>query len=168
MRTNAAAVILCAVVLLAGPVYAQSDFSAVRLKPGDVVYVTPPSGPEVTGRVTFVSPASIQVDGVEFKPEPGLQIRRRGDRVWDGALSGLVLGVVVQLVAGGECEVRRSSGECLAAAVIWGSGLGALIDGLHVGRTTVYVGTPAAPAASPRPVAGRPASAPTLGLRWTF
>ncbi len=141
MRTRVPAAVLGLLLLVAGVAHGQTDFSALRLKPGDVVYITPASGPEVSGRVTFVSPSAPGVDGVEFKPEPGLKIQRRGDPVWDGALSGALLGLVAGvLLAGSECGVQWSFGKCVASSVTWLGGLGTLIDARRVGRTTIYVG----------------------------
>lgn len=135
--------------------HAQDDFRAVRLKPGDVVYVTPPSGLEVRGRVTHVTPSAITVDGVEFRPGPGLRIQRRGDQVWDGLIKGLVIGGVVGVIMGaGECDVANPYWACVASGVAWFGALGTVVDALHVGRTTVYIGT-SRPSGASRGMAAR-------------
>lgn len=146
MRTLVAASALGLVMGAVSPAYAQGDFGALRLKPGDVVYVSPPSGPEIRGRVTFVSPAAIAVEGVEVKPEPGLRIQRRGDPLWDGALYGAVVGALLGVVVGTQCEVRGSFAKCVASGAAWLGGLGLLVDIWRVGRTTIYVGTSPSPA----------------------
>jgi hypothetical protein len=137
-------------LVLVSPARAQNDFSAVRLKRGDVVFVTRAGGSELSGRVTNVTPAVITIDGVEVKPEPGLKIQRRGDPIWNGAANGAVIGLVLSVLVAGECETEWSFGACVASGTAWFAGVGALVDLLRVGRTTVYVGSVAPGPAAPR------------------
>ncbi len=124
------------------PVHAQSDFSGVRIKPGDVIFVTEPSGKQVSGRLTRLSPSVLTIDGQEFKPAAGLKIERRGDPVWDGALKGFAIGAVVGTILGsGECSVDWPLWKCTVAGGVWFAAFGTVFDLGHVGRTKVYVGT---------------------------
>jgi hypothetical protein len=126
---------------LAGVASAQSDFSRLNVKAGDVIYVTDPSGTQVTGRVTQVSAAAVSVDGYQFKPTSRLRIERRGDPVWDGTAIGLAAGFGLgALTAAGECGVDWSFGKCALAGAGWGGLFGLLIDWQHTGRTLVYLG----------------------------
>lgn len=141
MRGVAVAAILGSVVSTSA-VYAQSDFSGLRIRPGDVVYVTEPSGHEVRGRITGLSPSALTVDGRTFEPAPGLKIERRGDPVWDGALKGFAIGAVVGTVLGsGECSLDWPFWKCVVAVGGWFGAFGTLFDLGHVGRTRVYLGT---------------------------
>src|SRR5438876_6041026 len=71
------------------------DFSGLKIKPGDVIYVTEPSGVEVTGPLETLSPSELEVNGRSFTPTAGLKIQRRGDPIWDGALIGLAAGMAI-------------------------------------------------------------------------
>jgi hypothetical protein len=67
----------------------QTDFSRVRLKVGDHVYVLDPERKvEVSGRLTRLSADELSVDGYQFVPKPGLKVERDGDTIWDGAALG--------------------------------------------------------------------------------
>lgn len=134
------AVVLC--ICAVGRVDCQTDFRDLKLKVGQVVYVTNSSGVEVGGPLTVLSPLALSIDGHEFKPLPGLKIQRRGDPIWDGAVYGVTVGLVAgMLSASGECGVDWSTGRCTASGGMWGAAIGALFDWAHVGRTTVFLGT---------------------------
>jgi hypothetical protein len=71
----------------------QTDFSRVRLKVGDHVYVLDPERKvEVSGRLTRLSADELSVDGYQFVPKPGLKVERDGDTIWDGAALGFLIG----------------------------------------------------------------------------
>lgn len=114
---------------------AQADFTSVKIKPGDVIYVTEPSGVEVSGRLGRLSAAELSIDGYTFRPGPGLKIERRGDSIWDGAAAGFVGGTFVLY----PIIPTRDRGESVRPLNGLAYGLlGALIDYSIKGRTTVY------------------------------
>src|SRR5471030_443476 len=127
---------------LSSPASAQDDFSRLKVKLGQIVYVTDAStGVEVSGPLTSVTPRDLSIDGYRFQPKPGLKIERAGDSVWDGA----ALGFGVGLLYGGalvlpECFAPRSRTGCLLGPAIGFAAIGALIDYATVGRTTIYEG----------------------------
>jgi hypothetical protein len=123
---------------------AQTDFSGLKIKIGQITYVTSPDDTQISGRLTGLSPAALSIDGYQFQPLPGMKIERRGDPIWDGAVSGLAAGLFFgMLTASGECGVDWSSRRCIAAGGMWGAVIGAGIDFVHVGRTTVRLFRPA-------------------------
>jgi hypothetical protein len=131
-----------AVLLLAAAATAraQVDFSTSGVRVGDFVYVTPAAGAEVSGRVEAITPGSLSVGGYLFKPEPGLIVQRRGDSVWDGAWKGLAVGAVATVtVAALNDDLDGAPGFLAYTALPW-MFWGALVDWLHVGRTTVFDG----------------------------
>ena len=118
---------------------AQPDFSDVRLKPGDFVYVTDPaSRSEISGVVRSMTPRRIVVGSYEFVPVPGLKIERRGDTIADGAVIGFLVGGLAGSTLGREGCLHRSVGYCFLGGASWGAGLGTFIDWRHRGRTTVF------------------------------
>ena len=87
---------------------AQTDFTSLRIKPGDFVYITSSSGVQVGGILETIAPDSLSLAGRTFKPEPGLRIERRGDPIWDGAAIGAGVGLLAGLLLStGECHSRR-------------------------------------------------------------
>ena len=85
------------------------DFSGVTVTPGDRVVVTL-GDLSTSGTVVDVSASRLIVGAHEFEPSPNLTFRREGDPIWDGAAYGF----------------------------LFGSTIGAAIDALHTGHTTVY------------------------------
>jgi hypothetical protein len=137
MRAGCYATLIFALAY-ATPGWAQSDFSQVKIEPGDRVHVTQPSGVEVSGILTDITSSELTLAGHTFKVEPGLKIDRAGDSIWTG---GTLIGAAVGAVLGaalGECY--RDKAECVFAAASAYGGLGALIDYFHEGRTTVFRG----------------------------
>ena len=161
-----AASILGVVVTLTtvSSVQAQSSFAHIKLRQGDYVYLTPSTGPEISGTVTNLSAASLQLDGQEFASERTIKIDRRGDSPWNGLIVGAIVGAVVT-AASGYGETSTAS-LLLGGAVTWG-GIGLLIDVQRVGRETVF--------RNYRPVSDRRApGAPTgrrllasIGVKWS-
>jgi hypothetical protein len=132
-----------AVLLWVSSASAQSDFSGLATKPGDYIHITDPSGVEVSGRVSRVSPLALAIDKYEFKPQPGLKIERPGDSLWNGALIGLAVGGgLAAMVAGlADCmAVECTKGAALLGPVVVYGALGAFIDWRHTGRTVIYEG----------------------------
>jgi hypothetical protein len=136
MTRTAVAVLL---VLLAGaPAWAQTDFTRLKLEPGDQARIIRRSGIQVAGVVTAIGPDHITIGDLTLEPEPGLKIDRPGDSVLTG---GTLVGVGLGAFFGSaipDCGGERVA--CLMSGVIAYGGLGALIDYLHVGRTTVFRG----------------------------
>jgi hypothetical protein len=132
-----------AVLLWASSASAQSDFSGLAAKPGDYIHVTDPSGIEVSGRVSSVSPLALAIGKYEFKPQPELKIERSGDSLWNGALIGMAVGAVTGLLGGGEGCVGRDPchlGAIVAGSIAFYGAAGAFIDWRHKGRTVIYKG----------------------------
>lgn len=152
----------------ASEVLAQADFAGLKLKPGDLVYVTDSSGAEVSGRVTSLSPLLLAISSYSFKPEPGLRIERRGDPLWDGAAIGAGIGLGLGAVLStGECGVDWPAWKCTVAGGMWGALLGTLIDVRHEGRTKVFIGTAAPPGGRSARLSHAPVR-PPLSVRIRF
>lgn len=150
MRMFFVAVIAFAALLFASPARAQSDFGGLDLQPGDQIYVTQPSGVEVGGRLTRISPVMLEINGYEFKPEPGLKIERSGDPLLNGALIGFGFGALMGATIGGEGCLREPLWHCVVGGGVVYGAIGTLWDWLRVGRTPIYRGTAATSARSPR------------------
>ena len=134
----------------APPAGAQTDFGRLQVQPGDLIYVTPPSGVEVAGPLTRISPFLLEIDGHQFKPEPGLEIERRGDSVMNGMLLGLGIGAIAGVTIGAESCLHRPLWHCGVGASITYGAIGALIDWLRVGRTLIFRGAATASGQSSR------------------
>jgi hypothetical protein len=141
MRSLAVGVLGFTLLLVASPAEAQSDFSGLHLQVGDVIYVTRPSGTEVGGMLTEISPTLIAIEGYRFSPEPGLTIARRGDTVWNGILIGFGVGLLAGATLGAEACLDDPLVYCALGGGLTYAGIGALIDLARVGRTDVYHGT---------------------------
>jgi hypothetical protein len=133
--------LLLVVVIAAPPSALAQDFSPVlaRARVGDHLFVTDrTTGVEVSGTLTSLDPSELRIDGYSFRPKAGLTIERRGDTVWDGAAAGFLVGMLAGITIGAEACLDRSNWYC----ALQGGGIyfliGAAIDGLHAGRTTIY------------------------------
>jgi hypothetical protein len=145
MRATVPATLIFALAC-ATPAWGQTDFSEVKIEPGDRVHVTQPSGVEVSGVVTDITSSEVKLPGYTFKWEPGLKIDRAGDSMWTGGtLIGAGVGAVVAVVLG---ECYRDRFECVIGGALVYGGIGALIDYFHEGRTTVFRGRAAPGSAS--------------------
>jgi hypothetical protein len=134
------------VLLSASPAYGQTDFTGLKVNPGDIVYVTRANGATISGPLDAVSPSSITVDRETVPYEPGLKIAREGDRLTNGIIIGAAIGVVMGSTVGAEACLDSPLAACAAGgAAVWG-GIGALVDWLRKGRTTIFeaprAGTP--------------------------
>jgi len=121
---------------------AQPDFSGLKAAPGDFIYVTQPSGTEVGGILTAFSPSLLTIGAYSFQPERGMKIERRGDSVWSGAIIGAILGAALGATLAQEACLHGPRWPCVAGPVVMYGAIGALIDYLHKGRTTIFRGTP--------------------------
>ena len=104
-------------------------FSSLRAKIGDRVFVTQ-DGVTVTGTIDSLSPSRLVVGSYEFASGTALKIEKDGDPIWDGAATGFFVGVLLGSCSG--CNDCHSN--VLASGLVW-SGIGALIDWAHKGKT---------------------------------
>lgn len=124
------------------------------------VYVVDRSGLETTGKLLGLSPDSLVllVAGVErrFDRADVARIQKR-DTLKNGTLIGAAVGVVMGLVGAGisDCPGTRPGGACpgfrgaiAVASTGMYAGLGAGVDALIRGRTTLYQAPPQSPGRS--------------------
>jgi hypothetical protein len=115
------------------------DFSKLKVRIGDMVYVTDQdTGVKIAGRLETRSPSVVTVDGHVFRPHPGLKIEREGDPIWEGALAGLGAGLLLRFTAGPDTCLNRPIDLCAVGAGLPLAAIGAFIDWRHKGRTTIY------------------------------
>jgi hypothetical protein len=132
---RALAIVMCAALPTSAS--AQDDFSRLKAKLGQIVYVTDGNtGIEVSGPLTGLSPSELSIDGYRFEPQRGMKIERRGDSLWNGAAIGFGLGAVLA-VCTFACGDQRIWVSRLESGLFW-AGIGTLIDHEHVGRTTIF------------------------------
>jgi hypothetical protein len=134
----------CALAISTATATAQTapDFSTLRLKVGDTIYVTDTAtGVEVSGPLKTFAPAQLSIDGYVFTPVPGLRIDRPGDPIWDGALIGFGVGALLGTTVGAEACLHRSEWHCVAEGGLTYALFGAFIDFVHKGRGTIYRGS---------------------------
>ena len=135
------------------------------------VFVRDSAGVETTGKLLALSPDSLTllVDGVERQVDLG-QIARiqKRDSLKNGTIAGAIVGVAMGLLSGGlaDCSNQSRSNDCvgfrvgmLALSTGVYAGLGAGIDAMIPGRTTVY----AAPS-RPASIATARSSSPPLAM----
>jgi len=168
-----------ALTLLSSAASAQAvsqrfDDLLVRLKPGDVVWVTGDTPDEVKGRIVDLTRSGLILttdDGPrEFAAASVTRIRQRyRDPVWEGALIGAAAAVVPLVVwFAPMTESGETFGENLGFVTLMvaiGAGAGAGIDALKQGRRVIYL----APRRSPARVHVAPMlSTDVKGLRLSF
>jgi len=147
----------------------------------ETVYVLDDTGTETTGRLLRLTADSLVllVDGAErqFDAARVRRIQRRGDSLRNGAIIGAVVGVGIGFLAGGIADCGRDDpgGSCAGtrvAAVLVSTGVyaavGAGIDALIQGRTTLYQAPPSPPAAGRQPGARASGRAAVLNLRFRW
>jgi hypothetical protein len=126
------------IFLSATPAYGQTDFTNLKARSGDIVFVTRATGTTISGPLGAISPSSITVNQETIRYEPGLKIAREGDRLWNGIIIGAAIGVAAGVTIGAEACLDESIAPCAAGgAAVW-AGIGALVDWLHKGRTTIF------------------------------
>jgi hypothetical protein len=141
------------------------------------VYVLDDTGVETSGRLLRLNPDSLVllVRDAELRLEAARvrRVQARGDSLRNGALIGGVMGVGMGLIAAGisDCPGDDPGGSCpgFRAAALLGStgvyaGIGAGVDALVVGRTTLYE-VPTAPPRSAAP-SYRGGTAISLRFHW--
>ena len=132
------------VLALAAPAAAQDTFKQVWVTQSS-------SGEVVRGRIVDLSPESLTIltadnRRVDMPLDRVLRIEARGDSLKNGAAIGaIVLGGMAALL----CGEYGGGGECVAGVAL-DAGIGALIgagvDALNGGRSTLYSRPAAAPA----------------------
>ena len=142
MHRSTLALTIALTLCLSSLASAQDDFGRLKVKLGQIVYVTDASsGVEVSGPLTSLAPRELSIDGYRFEPKPGLKIERAGDSVWDGAALGFGVGLLYgAALVMPECFAPRSRTGCLLGPAIGFAAIGAFIDYATVGRTTIYKG----------------------------
>ena len=118
------------------PAASTPIFAGMHAKVGDRVFVTQ-EGITVTGAISALSPSRLVVGSHEFAAGTALKIERDGDPIWDGAVTGILAGVLLGACSG--CNDGQHT-NVLASGLVWG-GVGALIDWAHHGRTTIHDST---------------------------
>lgn len=102
------------------------------------------SGEEVRGHLLDLGPAGVTllVDGMRrtVPIESVLKVQSRGDSLWNGALIGAAIGAVGFALVASEYGDAVVPGALFSTAV-WAS-IGASIDALIPGRTTLYQKAP--------------------------
>lgn len=140
------------VVLAPGVVSAQdagTSWPGLDLKTADLstVYVLDDTGVETSGRFLRLDPDSIVllVGGVEqrFEAPRVRRIEKRGDSLRSGAIVGAIVGLAMALSVGrmADCPGSNPGGPCpgfRAAGILMFTGIGAGVDALVAGRTTLY------------------------------
>lgn len=178
MMTRCIAIL--AATLVPGAVWAQEP---VQSWPGlartelSMVYVLDDTGVETSGRLLSLDPDSLVllVGDTErrFEAPRVRRIQKRGDSLRNGALIGAVVGGAMGLLAtgiadcpggdpGGRCPGFRAAGLLVSTGVY--AAIGAGIDALVTGRTTLYQ-APAAPPSSARTPYGR-RFAMNVSIQW--
>ena len=144
------AIVIC--VAVPGSVCAQDDFSHLKVKLGQIVYVTDTTtGVEVSGPLKALSPTHLSIDGYAFEPREDLKVERLGDPVWDGAAWGFGIGFLFGAVlVVPECSAPQRAWQCVLGPAAELAAIGAFIDWRIKGRTTIYDRSSEAPGRSVR------------------
>lgn len=141
------------------------------------VYVRDDTGAEVSGRLLSLDTDAIVVlvGEVEQRIEARrvTRIQKRGDSLRNGVQIGALVGAAVGLLAagisdcpgsgGGRCPGTRFAGFVVSTGVY--AAVGAGLDALVVGRTTLYEAPAAAPSLSARMTTGGRVAV-NLRLQW--
>jgi hypothetical protein len=131
-------------LLLPLPARAQGAPGKPVLPPiaAEVIVTQSASGDELRGRLVELSATTlaILVNGkrIDLPIESVLRIDVRGDSVKDGAAIGAALLGGLSLIG---CAEMRTTQQCVTAVILdtgFGALIGAGIDALHQGRTTIY------------------------------
>jgi hypothetical protein len=133
-------VLVLLIALGVGPssAFAQGDFSALKVKLGETVYVTT-GGTTIRGTVNALSSTSLRVDSHEFRPGPDLKIERAGAPLWRGALIGAgIATLAVPLVYPDNKDKIGTPMVAGLVGAVWGTWLTHTIWG----RSVVYWAAP--------------------------
>jgi hypothetical protein len=141
MKVNWCAAIVAIAVLLPQAARAQV---LVQKKPLESVYVMQAkSGEELHGRLLDIGPETLSMivnnQRLDLPLDDILRIDRRGDSLKNGAAIGA--SVVAALCAVG-CYLSSANAAQVTTALVMntllGAAIGASIDAMHSGRTTIY------------------------------
>ena len=167
MRTIHLSATLVLALLLPAAAFAQGAASSLKTSE-EVIVTQSASGEELRGFLVELTPTTLAMlvggNRVEVPIERVLRIEGRNDSVRDGAAFGAAIGG--GLAALGCTQALGSSRLCVTATIFYvgiGALMGAGVDALHKGRTTIY-SKPAAVALAVAPI--RNGAAAQLTLRW--
>jgi len=144
----AAVSVLCPAVAAAQQ--PASSFSSLDgiLRTGDRVEIVDSQGRELSGRITDLSSTSISVDAEAgsrrlAEADVALIRHRRTDSVWNGTLAGLAIGGGLGLLMEATCTDdsycgEAQDGQMLLGGVVWGTGIGLLVDVVRKTPREVY------------------------------
>jgi hypothetical protein len=155
---------ICAVPGFAQPLVVDSFARLPEvLKPGNVVFVTDENGTQTKGKVTELSPASVQLltgmfeRTVVFPSDRVMRVSRvdsRRNGFWIGTAIGAVPGIILGSLFNEYCY-NEGGGHCPAMIAIVGGSTGLIggwigygIDGAINGQTLVYARKPQPPGLS--------------------
>jgi hypothetical protein len=149
-----------AVVLSAGNASAQEapprDLSRVFVQVAD-------QGEEMAGHLLDLGPSGVTllIDGIrrEVPLEAVLRVQTRGDSLWNGAAIGAAVGAVVFALLASEYGDAAVPGALLGTALY--ASIGASVDALIPGRTTLYRKAP-----RDTPHSGGPSAAIAMKIRF--
>jgi hypothetical protein len=130
-------------IFLANPLLAQSAQTANRstISP---VFVSTVNGAELRGQLLRLGPDTLSLldEGTvrDVRLADVARIESRGDSVKNGAIIGAAIlgGWCALICPQGLDGYGRQFGYVLAVNTALGAAIGAGIDGMHVGRTTIY------------------------------
>src|SRR5687768_15697602 len=138
---------ICRFAMAAAVLFTAGGAAAQESPPRGVVRVflqLADGGDEITGHLLDLSPAgaTLLVDGVrrEVPIASVLRVQTRGDSLWNGALIGAAVGAVTFALVAAEYGDEAVVGGLVGTA-LWAS-IGASVDALIPGRTTIYRKTP--------------------------
>ena len=181
-RSLLSLVVLACLTAAPTPASGQStldQWKGINVSGLQTVFVRDTAGVETTGKLLALSPDSLTmlVDGVErqFDARRVGRIQTR-DSLKNGTIAGAIVGVAMGILSGGlaDCSFQRGNDGCagfrvamLALSTGVYTGLGAGIDAMIQGRTTLYAATPGSAssfrAKSPSP---SPAAMLHVGVSW--
>jgi hypothetical protein len=143
------------------------------------VYVLDDAGVETSGKLIRLDPDAIVVlvGGAErrFDAARIRRVQKRGDSIRNGAIIGAVVGAVFGALGAGisDCPGDHPGGHCAGSRVALFAlstgvytAMGAGIDALIVGRTTLFTAAPATGGRSPS--ASRGSASIGIGVRLQF
>ena len=156
-------------------VHRMSDLQH-QLDRGDEIELIDRTGRTLTGDVIEISPDAIRIraDGTEARiPEADIVLIRTAarDSLLNGLLIGLASGVGPVLPLAASCDLCDEApvGQMLLGGVIWGGGLGLLIDFLRRDLQPVFragPAVPAVPAVRLTPIAAPGRAGAALSVTW--
>lgn len=146
------------------------------VRPGDRIQVIDRAGREVRGRIAQLSPAAIRLsaDGreEEIREEDVVLIRQqRADSLLNGTLIGAGIGAGAGLLMEAACSgdsycAEAPNGQAFVGGMVWGAGIGLLVDVLKKTPRDVFRASPGRAALQVGGFAGRGRATALVTLRW--